>query len=79
MMSSIEPVKNCQSAPALLILSVLAGSAESVSLLLEARADIDIRNNKRERATDLAELGNNKTIIELLRKHKDEKKVFGIF
>ena len=33
----------------------------------------------REQAIDLAEMYNNTFIIELLRKHKKEKKVFGIF
>ena len=61
------------------MLSVMADSADSVKLLLAADADIGIRNNKREQAINLAELGGNKTIIELMQKHQKEKKMFGIF
>jgi len=59
-----------------LILSVLADSSATVSLLLDAGADVDIRNNKREQAINLAE---NTSIVELIRKHKKENKLFGIF
>lgn len=58
---------------------MLAGSAESVKLILDAGADIDMRNNKREQAISLAELGKNAAIVELLRKYENEKKLFGIF
>ncbi len=61
------------------MLSVMADNADAVKLLLEAGADIDIRNNKREQAINLAELSKNKTIAELLQKHKEEKKLFGVF
>ena len=60
-----------------LILSVLAEDVDSVRLLLDAGADVDIRNNKREQAINVAEPGDNKTIAELLHKHKKEKKLFG--
>jgi len=48
-------------------------------LLLDAGADIDIRNNKREQAINLAELSKDKKITELLQKHKEENKLFGVF
>ncbi len=51
----------------------------SVRSLLDAGADTDIRNNKREQAISLAEPGEDKTIIKLIRKHEKEKKLFGIF
>ena len=60
-----------------LILSVLAEDVDSVRLLLDAGADVDIRNNKREQEINLADPGDNKTMAELLRKHKKEKKLFG--
>ena len=62
-----------------LILSVLDSNTESVKLLLDAGADISIRNNKREQAIELAKQANNKAIIELLDKHRNSKKIFGIF
>ena len=51
----------------------------SVRSLLGAGADTDIRNDKREQAISLAELGEDKTIIKLIRKYEKEKKLFGIF
>ena len=52
---------------------------ESVRLLLDAGADADLRNNKREQALNMAELADQVAIIELLRKHKKDNKLFGIF
>ena len=62
-----------------IILSVLDDNTESVKLLLDAGADISIRNNKREQAIELAKQANNKSIIALLDKHKNSKKIFGLF
>ena len=62
-----------------LILSVLAEDADSVRLLLDAGADIDIRNNKREQAINLAEQAENEKVKELILKHKSENKLFGVF
>jgi len=58
---------------------VLDGNARSVKLLLDAGADISIRNDKREQAMGLAKQANNKSIIELLDNHENRKKLFGIF
>ena len=46
---------------------------------LDAGADIDIRNNKREQAINLAELSKESSILEMLNQYKNEKKLFGIF
>jgi ankyrin repeat protein len=50
-----------------------------VRSLLGAKADIDIRNNKREQAIDLAQLIENKSIIKMLHDHDENKKIFGVF
>jgi ankyrin repeat protein len=47
--------------------------------LLDAGADIDIRNNKREQAIQLADLSQNKLIISLIKQHKQKNKLFGVF
>ena len=52
---------------------------EDVSAVLDAGADISLRNAKRERAIDLAETSDDERIKQLIRKHEGEKKVFGIF
>jgi ankyrin repeat protein len=61
------------------MLSVLANDSGSVESLLTAGADIDIRNNKREQAINLAELSGNTAIIDLILEHEKEKKLFGVF
>ena len=57
----------------------MTDNVDAVKLLLKAGADIDLRNDKREQAINLAELNKNKAIAELLHKHKEENKLFGIF
>jgi len=60
-------------------LSVIENKVASVKLLLATGADINIRNNKCEKATSLAELGENKLMIDLLNQHKEKIKLLGLF
>jgi ankyrin repeat protein len=62
-----------------LILAVLADNVEAVKLLLDSGADLHIRNDKREKAINLAELGANENIIETLQSHSKNSKIFGLF
>ncbi len=61
------------------MLSIMARDHTSVQHLLAAGADISIRNNKREQAINIAELIEDKKIIDSIQKHEKEKKLFGIF
>jgi len=50
-----------------------------VKLLLDAGADADARNNKREQAIHIAELSNNTRIADVLRKHDEGKGLLRFF
>ena len=49
------------------------------SVLLDAGADADARNNKREQAIHIAELSNNVRIVDVLRKHDEGKGLLRFF